>query len=281
MRARMVGWGPKTHEFFPVGENLYRAIIQPGEKLPVDSRVRLNILTGPGDRIAAEPEAVAIGVVGSGQGFACSGERFDLDLVPPEGDLPRTLIEIKEDSAGVYERFESAAGRILLEPQGEFLYKGLEFRIRDLKGDVGPKHGVYADRDGWPVYLGRFNSAGVAEIRLRRIENLVVLQDTVPPEITSVGRFRRRSDGKATFTARVADQLSEAMRAEQQYVDEQKQRLAFLQRQADEEAARGYRSGLEQEHEGSHGSLERSQGRGNHQGSRDLLPFNRCPGDGC
>jgi hypothetical protein len=210
MRARMVGWGPKTHEFFPVGENLYRAIIQPGEKLPVDSRVRLNILTGPGDRIAAEPEAVAIGVVGSGQGFACSGERFDLDLVPPEGDLPRTLIEIKEDSAGVYERFESAAGRILLEPQGEFLYKGLEFRIRDLKGEVGPKHGVYADRDGWPVYLGRFNSAGVAEIRLRRIENLVVLQDTVPPEITSVGRFRRRSDGKATFTARVADKGSGA-----------------------------------------------------------------------
>ncbi|MCG6938536.1 MAG: hypothetical protein LJE83_10260 [Gammaproteobacteria bacterium] len=44
--------------------------------------------------------------------------------------------------------------------------------------------------------------------------------------------------------ARVADQLSEAMRAEQQYVDEQKERLAFLQRQADEEAARGYRSGL-------------------------------------
>ncbi len=40
---------------------------------------------------------------------------------------------------------------------------------------------------------------------LRRIENLVVLQDTIPPEITSVGRFRRRSDGKATFTARVAD----------------------------------------------------------------------------
>lgn len=44
--------------------------------------------------------------------------------------------------------------------------------------------------------------------------------------------------------ARVADQLSEAMRTEQQYIDKETERLAFLQRQAEEEAAHGYRSGL-------------------------------------
>ncbi len=44
--------------------------------------------------------------------------------------------------------------------------------------------------------------------------------------------------------ARVADQLSEAMLAEQNYIDQQKERFAFLQRQAEEEALRGYRSGL-------------------------------------
>jgi hypothetical protein len=44
--------------------------------------------------------------------------------------------------------------------------------------------------------------------------------------------------------ASVADQLSEVMSAEQVYLDEQSERLAFLQRQADEEEQRGYRSGL-------------------------------------
>jgi len=44
--------------------------------------------------------------------------------------------------------------------------------------------------------------------------------------------------------ARIADQLSEAMSAEQGYIDEQKERLAFLERQAEEEAQRGFRSGL-------------------------------------
>jgi hypothetical protein len=44
--------------------------------------------------------------------------------------------------------------------------------------------------------------------------------------------------------ASVADQLSEVMSSEQVYLDEQNERLAFLQRQADEEEQRGYRSGL-------------------------------------
>ncbi|MDJ0833184.1 MAG: hypothetical protein QNJ69_06645 [Gammaproteobacteria bacterium] len=44
--------------------------------------------------------------------------------------------------------------------------------------------------------------------------------------------------------ARVADQLSEVMLVEQQFVDDQTEQLAFLKRQAEEEALRGYRSGL-------------------------------------
>ena len=44
--------------------------------------------------------------------------------------------------------------------------------------------------------------------------------------------------------ARVADQLSEVMLAEQAFIDGQTERLAFLKRQAEEEALRGYRSGL-------------------------------------
>jgi len=44
--------------------------------------------------------------------------------------------------------------------------------------------------------------------------------------------------------ARVADQLSEVIQAEQAYIDAQTERLAFLKRQAEEEALRGYRSGL-------------------------------------
>jgi hypothetical protein len=158
-----------------------------------------------GEKKIVKSIPMVIGLAERERGFTYTGELFEIELLPPEEELPRTLIEIKEDSAGVYERFESMAGRILLEPRGVFLHKGLKFHIRDLNGRVTPQHAVYADRDGWPVYLGRFNSAGVAEIRLRSIENLVVLQDTIPPEINSVGRFRRRSDGKATFTARVAD----------------------------------------------------------------------------
>ncbi len=44
--------------------------------------------------------------------------------------------------------------------------------------------------------------------------------------------------------ARVADQLSETMLAEQAYIDDKTESLAFLKRQAEEEALRGYRSGL-------------------------------------
>jgi hypothetical protein len=205
LRATIERWGPSVHEFRPVGDNLYRAVIQPDVTRPADTRLSLDILTGDGSGEVLESRTMTIGVAEKGRGFIHPGERFIVELLQPHENLPRTLIGIKEDSAGVYERFESVAGRILLEPQGNFLHKGLSFRIRDLKGVVTTKHGVYADRDGWPVYLGRFNSAGVAEIKLRRIENLVVLRDTIPPEITSVGRFRRRSDGKATFTARVAD----------------------------------------------------------------------------
>ena len=43
--------------------------------------------------------------------------------------------------------------------------------------------------------------------------------------------------------AEVADQLSEIMLAEQAAIDAETERLAFLQRQAEEEAERGYRSG--------------------------------------
>lgn len=43
--------------------------------------------------------------------------------------------------------------------------------------------------------------------------------------------------------ARVADQLSEVILAEQAYIDGKTEQLAFLKRQAEEEALRGYRSG--------------------------------------
>ncbi|UCB56084.1 MAG: hypothetical protein JSW45_06020 [Thiotrichales bacterium] len=44
--------------------------------------------------------------------------------------------------------------------------------------------------------------------------------------------------------ARIADQISEVMLIEQDYIDSQTERLAFLKRQAEEEAVRGFRSGL-------------------------------------
>jgi hypothetical protein len=54
-------------------------------------------------------------------------------------------------------------------------------------------------------------------------------------------------DSRAVNTqlkARVADQLGEVMLAEQAFIDAQTERLAFLNRQAEEEALRGFRSGL-------------------------------------
>jgi hypothetical protein len=188
----------------PVGENLFRGVIA-GSSPSGNPVVNLEVSFDFGETKTTKSKSMVVGIARRGHGFTFSGKRFEVELLPPEEDLPRTLIEVKEDSTGVYERFESVAGRVLLEPNGVFLHKGLKFRVRDLKGQVSAKHGVYADRDGWPVYLGRFNSAGVCEIRLRRLENLVILEDIEPPEITSIGRFRRRSDGKATFTARVAD----------------------------------------------------------------------------
>ena len=44
--------------------------------------------------------------------------------------------------------------------------------------------------------------------------------------------------------ARVADQISDVMQHEQTYIDKKTEQLAFLKRQAEEEAAHGFRSGL-------------------------------------
>lgn len=55
------------------------------------------------------------------------------------------------------------------------------------------------------------------------------------------------ADSKSVNTqlkARVADQLSEVILVEQAFIDGQTERLAFLNRQAQEEALRGFRSGL-------------------------------------
>jgi len=207
-RAVMMGWGGSgmiPESLLPVGEGLFRGVISPLEDLPEDPVVRLEVHFDFGESKITRSKTMAIGAARRGHGFSYPGRSFELELLPPEEDLPRTLIEIREDSTAGYERFQSAAGRLLLEPRGTFLHKGLIFRIRDIKERLSTKYGVYADRDGWPAYLGRFDSEGVCRIRLTRLENLVILEDTEPPEITSVGRFRRRSDGKATFSARIAD----------------------------------------------------------------------------
>jgi hypothetical protein len=113
---------------------------------------------------------------------------------------------MREDSGTVYRGFEAVEGRLVFEPHGVFLDSGLKFRVKPLKEQLSAKHGVYAQRGEWPVFLGRFDSTGTCEVNLRQLEDLVILEDLDPPEITSIGRFRRRPhDGKATFGARTTD----------------------------------------------------------------------------
>jgi len=58
------------------------------------------------------------------------------------------------------------------------------------------------------------------------------------------GSLEDTSSVNTQLKARVADELSEVIQAEQNFVDTKTEQLAFLNRQAEEEALRGYRSGL-------------------------------------
>ena len=58
------------------------------------------------------------------------------------------------------------------------------------------------------------------------------------------GSMRDSQSVDTHLKARVADQLSEVISAEQAFIDNKTEQLAFLRRQAEEEALRGFRSGL-------------------------------------
>ncbi len=58
------------------------------------------------------------------------------------------------------------------------------------------------------------------------------------------GTLGDSSSVNTQLKARVADQLSEVILAEQAFIDKKTEQLAFLNRQAEEEALRGFRSGL-------------------------------------
>ncbi len=190
----------------PVGEHTFRGTYFPETEAGV-IHVRVEALIGPVE--AQQTIGLVVKQIKAGSRFWLLGDRFKVRLSASPGYSSHTLVTLSDDEGGVYEGFGEAAGRIRLEPEGVFFNERLEVLVVPRDRNLSPNHGVFAERNGRPVFLARFDSTGVCVVNLRRLEPLVVLEDRNPPEIGGLGRLRARAaDDKGVFTAKVVDRES-------------------------------------------------------------------------
>jgi hypothetical protein len=193
--------------FEPVGSRSYRSIHYPRSSrgsITVDA----TFIYDNGARKYCDQ--FAFGRLTAGAELWFEGDAHRIRLTAPAGFSTATLIRVSDegpdrDTTTTYAGFERISGRVVMEPQGAFFNERVEVLIEPQDLALEPGMAVYAERSR-PVFLGRFDSTGTSTVKLRNLENLVILEDLVPPEVHVVGRLRRRSeDGKAIFHARVAD----------------------------------------------------------------------------
>jgi hypothetical protein len=191
----------------PVASQLYRACYRPRNS---EGTMTAKVTFQFGDTLVTRGEDFAFGRLMAGSTHWYVGEAYRIRLSAPGGLGPSTLVRIDDeaavsDAASTYEGFDRTVGRIAVEPEGAFFNEQVEVVIVPRKPGVNPRAAVFAERD-IPVFLSGFDSTGACVLRLRSLENLVILEDRAPPVIEVLGSLRLRpEDGKAVFRAKIVD----------------------------------------------------------------------------
>jgi hypothetical protein len=187
----------------PEGNNLFRGVYHP---VGTDQVIHLRAALEFGAEKVERTRGFAMGRIMPGKRIWLLGDRYKVRLSAPAGYASSTLVRLSEDSGSSHEGFEENLGRIFLEPAGVFFNERVELLVVSKEGDCTSRHGAYAERGGSTSFLGRFDSTGVAAVKLRSLVSIVVLADEEPPSIVFTGRLRRRaSDGKGLFSAKIRD----------------------------------------------------------------------------
>jgi hypothetical protein len=193
----------ETVVFQPDGDNLFRAAYHPAG---TDQVIHLKAAFEFGAEKVERTQGFAIGRIVSGSRIWLLGDRYKVRLSAPAGYASSTLVRLSETGSSSYEAFGESLGRIFLEPAGVFFNDRVEVLVVSKEGDCTSSYGAYAQLGKSTSFLGRFDSTGVASVKLRTLESIVVLADEEPPSIRWTGRLRRRaSDGKGVFSAKIGD----------------------------------------------------------------------------
>lgn len=190
----------------PAGRGRYRAVYHPkgsGGKIDMDALVEFE----NGWRTCTGN--FTFGKLVAGSSFWYVGEAHRIRLSVPAGYGSSTLVRLSdeayEDTIVEHKGFERTLGRIVIDPAGGFFNEKVEILVvpRDL--GLTPGAALFAER-GRPVFLGTFDSTGACTVRLRRLENLLILEDRTAPVIDLVPSLRLRpNDGRGIFRGKVTD----------------------------------------------------------------------------
>jgi hypothetical protein len=214
--------------FQPAGENLFRTAWVPPARAYATAdhepwNLRITAEFNFGSRRVAKTEEVAVGALETGSEIWFDGERYAVCIRAPQTRISRSLVAVREVAGTAYEGFGPPRGGFVLEPAGYFSSDGLVIVVTAKEGDLATGHGVFAWSQERVSFLGRFDSAGRCELGVNQLENLLVLAENEPPEITRVSNLRIRSpEGKADFAARITDRASGVdLRTVRAYVDDE------------------------------------------------------------
>ncbi len=196
--------GIRMHEVVlqPVGDGVYRASYVPrcsGDA--VQARVVMRYGTGKAAAVAGAPVACLERASSS----VLLTESFRLRIEVPRDMRPGVLLGYREEAPRYFEGYTDSLGGVVFEPAGTFFGEKARVCLALREGGMTVKQGVFADRGGKASFRARADSSGVVCFETDFLEDLVVLEDRRPPEISGFRGKGRREDGRYLFTARAVD----------------------------------------------------------------------------
>jgi hypothetical protein len=194
-----------TEVLQPVGPETFRTVYTPRG---IDPVIHLGLEVDFGGDRRRTARGLVVRRLTPGSSFWFIGERFKVRLSAPSAYSAVTLVTMDEDDGSLPRGFAAVLGRLILEPEGVFFNDRVEVLVVPRDTVLASTCGLFRDGDR-PSFLGRFDSTQSCQVGLQTLGSVVVLEDTEPPAISSIGRLELRSaDGKALFTAKVVDEGS-------------------------------------------------------------------------
>jgi hypothetical protein len=192
----------KMYMLQPAGSGGFRTTFVPETGSdPVHIRLTVDL----GDHTAEWTDGLVLRWLQRGGEVRLLGERFTLMIKASDLMQCSSLAAYQEGESACPEGFTGTAGSILLEPASAFLDVPLEVSLSSRQELPGPKYGVFSAGGSRPAFLAGFGDGRTCSFRLRKLSKLVMLEDTTPPRLTCGKRLRRRPDGKAIISGKVAD----------------------------------------------------------------------------